>query len=101
MKRRMMAALIVGIVVMFTLAVWLWAAANLDDRNCCSQQWIDSAPDAATRALRNESRASRVSEAERFERKCRVAALSCLAGAAGLSVVYFWRRRREVILATK
>jgi len=65
----------------------------LTHTNCCSQEWVNSAPDAAAREVRAEARARSVADTEKLKRQSQVYSLSCLGGALGLAILYYCTRK--------
>lgn len=82
-----------GAALFLGLALFFCTVANLTHTNCCSQGWVNSAPDAATREARAEARARSVMETERLKRHSQVYSLSCLGGAVGLAILYYCTRK--------
>jgi hypothetical protein len=90
---RMNTLLVCGITLFVGLALFFWTAANLTHVNCCSQEWVNGAPDTVTRDVRTEVRAKSVMDTAKLKRQSQVYSLFCLAGAASLATLYHRRNR--------
>jgi hypothetical protein len=86
-------AAVYGAALFLGLALFFCTVANLTHTNCCTQEWVNSASDPATREVRAEARARSVTEAEKMKRHSQVYSLSCLGGAVGLAILYYSTRR--------
>jgi hypothetical protein len=75
--------------------MFFWAAANLTHLNCCSEEWVTSAPDVVSRDERAQMRAAHITEVAKMKRQSQVYSLLCLAGAASLATLYLLRSRPD------
>jgi len=76
------------------LALFFYNVANLTHTNCCSQEWVNSAPDVAAREVRAQARARSVTETAKLKRHSQVYSLSCLVGAMGAAILYYRTRKK-------
>lgn len=87
--------LICSIVAFVGLALFFWTDANLTHMKCCSQEWVDNAPDPAARDARAEVRARSIVEVAKLKKRSQLYSLSCLAGATGLAIVFNSIRKKR------
>lgn len=81
--------------VFLVLTLLFSTSANLTHMNCCSQQWVDSAPTANDRAERVEIRARRIKEVAALKRQSHEYALASLVCAIGSFIGYYSTRKRS------
>jgi hypothetical protein len=82
-----------GIAFFVGLALFFWTAASLTHMNCCSQEWVDRAPDAATRDVRAQARTRSITETAELKREDQIYSISSLVGVMGVVILY--RRMRK------
>jgi hypothetical protein len=86
--------LVCGIIFFVGLTLFFWTAANLTHLNCCSQEWINSAPNAATRDERGQARTRQITEVAKLKRESQAYSISSLAGATILAILYYRMRKK-------
>ena len=70
------------------LAFLFWMDARFTHLNCCSQEWIDTAPTAGIRVEREQARARAVLRVQELKRRSQLHSASCLAVAMGFFLLY-------------
>lgn len=97
MRRAAAVVLVSGIILLAGLTLMFFTSANLTHLNCCSIDWVESAPTAVARQQRAEVRARAIREVVDLRRKSQEYALICLVGALGLAGFYYICSKREAV----
>lgn len=87
--------LVTGVAIFLLASIFFWTNGIFTHMNCCSQSWVDSAPDQLSRESRAQVRARSVAEVARMKREAFTYSLSSLAGALALGIICYMGFKRR------